>query len=327
MGWTKILRVQKLIPVILAPLAPRVSWILIIISSGQSLDQLGHPGDMKDNSADTPFQFFFLWEDINSSSGIGKNVHSLTNWVMVEIGGTIQQVSSSLFCRRPSTDFWHRQERPFFDRLGHGGNRRDDSAGHHQSLNREGHWSTTDDFTNQFSPFFPVLHCPLGLAEPQACPFLDVVFPPLPLSALSSSPFHCALQDGFGHSFLQEGHQEMFWHGQEHPLFDVVYCYIWRYTVYIWASHTQAWVQQDGELAVWPQATGHKAPPQSGAPSASIAFIKKTSCCPSDKEAPRRKQHWNVQLPFTSLKKNTPTNPNQNKQQQKTTTKGSLYAN
>ena len=27
------------------------------------------------------------------------------------------------------------------------------------------------------------------------CPFPDVVFPPLPLSALSSSPFHCALQD------------------------------------------------------------------------------------------------------------------------------------
>ena len=48
------------------------------------------------------------------------------------------------------------------------------------------------------SPFFPVLHCPLGLADLQACPFPDVVFPPLPLSALSSSPFHCALQDGFG---------------------------------------------------------------------------------------------------------------------------------
>ena len=31
---------------------------------------------------------------------------------------------------------------------------------------------------------FPVLHCPLGLAELQACPFPDVVFPPLPLSAL-----------------------------------------------------------------------------------------------------------------------------------------------
>ena len=50
---------------------------------------------------------------------------------------------------------------------------------------------------NQFSPFSPVLHCPLGLAGLQACPFPDVVFPLLPLSALSSSPFHCALQDGF----------------------------------------------------------------------------------------------------------------------------------
>ena len=45
---------------------------------------------------------------------------------------------------------------------------------------------------------FPVLHYPLGLAELQACPFPDVVFRPLPLSTLSSSPFHCALQDGFG---------------------------------------------------------------------------------------------------------------------------------
>ena len=38
----------------------------------------------------------------------------------------------------------------------------------------------------------------LVLGQLQACPFLDVVFPPLPLSALSSFPFHCALQDGFG---------------------------------------------------------------------------------------------------------------------------------
>ena len=44
--------------------------------------------------------------------------------------------------------------------------------------------------------FFPVVHCPLGLGELQACPFPDVVLPPLPLSAFSSSPFHCALQDG-----------------------------------------------------------------------------------------------------------------------------------
>ena len=56
-------------------------------------------------------------------------------------------------------------------------------------------------FCNQFSPFFPVLHCPFGLAELQACPFPGVVFPPLPLSALSSSPFHCALQDGFGQTW------------------------------------------------------------------------------------------------------------------------------
>ena len=72
---------------------------------------------------------------------------------------------------------------------------------HHQSLNREGRWGTNRWFCNQFSPFFPVLHCPLGLAELQACPFPDVVFPPLPLSALSSSPFHCALQDGFGQTW------------------------------------------------------------------------------------------------------------------------------
>ena len=48
------------------------------------------------------------------------------------------------------------------------------------------------------SSIFPVLHCHLGLGELQACPFPDVVFPPFPLSALSSSPFHCALQDGCG---------------------------------------------------------------------------------------------------------------------------------
>ena len=46
---------------------------------------------------------------------------------------------------------------------------------------------------------FPVLHCPLGLGELQACQFPDVVFSPFPpLSALSSFPFHSALQDGCG---------------------------------------------------------------------------------------------------------------------------------
>ena len=52
-------------------------------------------------------------------------------------------------------------------------------------LNHESHWGTTDDFTNQFPPFFPVLHCPLGLGELRAYPFPDV-FPSLPLSALTS---------------------------------------------------------------------------------------------------------------------------------------------
>ena len=47
---------------------------------------------------------------------------------------------------------------------------------------------------NQFPPFFSVLHCLLGLEKLQACPFPDVVFPTLFLSALSSSPFYCAVQ-------------------------------------------------------------------------------------------------------------------------------------
>ena len=72
---------------------------------------------------------------------------------------------------------------------------------HHQSVNCEGRWGTTDDFATSFFPFFLVLHCPLWLAELQACPFPYVVVPPLPLSALSSSPFHCALQDGFGQTW------------------------------------------------------------------------------------------------------------------------------
>ena len=51
---------------------------------------------------------------------------------------------------------------------------------HHLPLNRR--W-----FYNQFPPFFPVLHCPLGPGELYACPFPDVAFPPLPLSVLFPS--------------------------------------------------------------------------------------------------------------------------------------------
>ena len=48
---------------------------------------------------------------------------------------------------------------------------------------------------------FSIFPCPLGFAELQVCPFPDVILSPLTLSALSSSPFHCALQDGFGQTW------------------------------------------------------------------------------------------------------------------------------
>ena len=51
---------------------------------------------------------------------------------------------------------------------------------------------------------FSCSQCPLGLGKLQACPFSDVVFLHLPLSALSSSPFHCALQDDFGQTWWTE---------------------------------------------------------------------------------------------------------------------------
>ena len=51
------------------------------------------------------------------------------------------------------------------------------SLGHHRWL------------YNQFSLYFSVLHCPLGLGELQACPFPDIVFRPLFLSSLSFTPF------------------------------------------------------------------------------------------------------------------------------------------
>ena len=53
------------------------------------------------------------------------------------------------------------------------------SPGHHRWLH------------DQFPPFSPVLHSALGRGEHQASSFLDVVFLPLPLSALSSYLFLC----------------------------------------------------------------------------------------------------------------------------------------
>ena len=63
---------------------------------------------------------------------------------------------------------------------------------HHLSLNSEDHWGTKDDFTTSYSISIFL------------CPFPDVVFPPLPLSAWSSSPFYCSLQDGFGQTWWLE---------------------------------------------------------------------------------------------------------------------------
>ena len=69
----------------------------------------------------------------------------------------------------------------------------------HLSLYREGHWGTTDDIKIYY---FSVLRFLPGFDELRVCPFLDVVFPPLRLSALSSSIslFHPASQDGFGYT-------------------------------------------------------------------------------------------------------------------------------
>ena len=49
----------------------------------------------------------------------------------------------------------------------------------------------------EFSPFFSVSHCHLGLCELQACLLPDVVFPSLPLSALSSLPLSPCLTRWF----------------------------------------------------------------------------------------------------------------------------------
>ena len=69
---------------------------------------------------------------------------------------------------------------------------------HHLPLNREDRWGTTDDFATSFFHFPPFSTDLWDLANSRPVHSSDVIFPPLPLSALSSSPFQCALQDGFG---------------------------------------------------------------------------------------------------------------------------------
>ena len=63
------------------------------LSSLQSLDRLGHWGNMRDDSAEILFQSF-LKEAFVSSSGLGRNVHSLTF--------SVQRFLCQPRCRPPS---------------------------------------------------------------------------------------------------------------------------------------------------------------------------------------------------------------------------------
>ena len=69
----------------------------------------------------------------------------------------------------------------------------------HLSLDRQGRWGTKDDFATSFLHFSLFSTAPWDLANSEPVHSLMLfVFPSLRLSALFSSPFHCALQDGFG---------------------------------------------------------------------------------------------------------------------------------
>ena len=67
---------------------------------------------------------------------------------------------------------------------------------HHQSLNREGQWGTKYDFATSFLHFS--LFSTAFWDLPTSRPVHSLMLSSHLLSALSSSPFHCALQDGFG---------------------------------------------------------------------------------------------------------------------------------
>ena len=59
------------------------------------------------------------------------------------------------------------------------------------------------------SSIFPCSPLPSGTRRTPGRSILDVVFPPLPLSALSSFPFHCALQNHYRHHHHHHHHQSL----------------------------------------------------------------------------------------------------------------------
>ena len=70
-------------PGILVPPPPSgTSPETVQFSSVQFLDRLGRRGDMRDDSAEILFQFF-LQEALASSSGMGRDVHSLMLFIQL----------------------------------------------------------------------------------------------------------------------------------------------------------------------------------------------------------------------------------------------------
>ena len=196
--------------------------IFIQFSAVQSLDKLGCWGDTEDNWAEILFQSS-PWEAIVSSSSMGRDVHSLTlssqhflcrPWhhppPKVPRRMVLERLSWHLICitlhrTEAKSNFlfscmymWWKgfclllvPQLPLalaliniaFWAVNHLSSL---SQSHFHLHQYESCRGTRGDFTTSFL-HFSVLHCSLGLGEHQTCPFPDVVFPPLLLSALSSS--------------------------------------------------------------------------------------------------------------------------------------------
>ena len=99
-----------------------------------------------------------------------RNINFSGKWQIRVESGPCSQYSGMLACAQWTVMMWKWKATLCLSVYHH----------HHLSLNREGHWGTTDDFAISLL-HFPILHCPLGLGELHTCLFPEVVFPPLPL--------------------------------------------------------------------------------------------------------------------------------------------------